>query len=113
MKEDDFLDAGRVDLSSASPEFGNMRVANRAINEAPELQMHEAFGIGKINRLTVYGFDHLRRQSVARLEFHADFAFFAVVDTELGGLSMPCSRRLNGSGSGRDDVPIISVAFDM
>jgi len=39
MKNDHFL--GSFDLSRALPEFGDMRVANRAVDEAPELQMHE------------------------------------------------------------------------
>jgi len=42
MKHDHFLDAGSFGLSCAPPEFGDVRVANRAINEAPELQMDEA-----------------------------------------------------------------------
>jgi hypothetical protein len=41
MKHDHFFDAGSFDLSRALPEFGDMRVANRAI-EAPELQMDKA-----------------------------------------------------------------------
>jgi hypothetical protein len=37
MKHDHFLYAGSFDLSSTFPEFGDMSIANRAINEAPEL----------------------------------------------------------------------------
>jgi hypothetical protein len=42
MEHDYFLDASRFDLWCALPEFGDMRVANRAINKAPELQMDGA-----------------------------------------------------------------------
>src|SRR5215471_14021895 len=70
MKHDHFLDAGSFGLSCAPPEFGDVRVANRAINEAPELQMDEALCIGEIYGLSGHGFHHRRRQHVSWLEFH-------------------------------------------
>jgi hypothetical protein len=65
MKQDHFLDAGSFDLSRALPEFGDMRVANRAINEAPELQMDKALCIGEVYGLPGHGFHHRRRQHVS------------------------------------------------
>jgi hypothetical protein len=70
MKHDHFLDAGSFGLSCAPPEFGDVRVANRAINEAPELQMDEALCIGEVYGLPGHGFHHRRRQHVSWLEFH-------------------------------------------
>ena len=65
MKHDHFLDAGSFDLSLALPEFGDMRVANRAIDEAPELQMDEALCIGEVDGLPGHGFHHGRRQHIS------------------------------------------------
>src|SRR5215472_16933159 len=70
MKHDHFLDAGSFGLSCAPPEFGDVRVANRAINEAPELQMDKMLWIGEVYGLTGHGFHHRRRQHVSWLEFH-------------------------------------------
>src|SRR5215471_16174557 len=70
MKHDHFLDAGSFGLSCAPPEFGDVRVADRAINEAAELQMDEALCIGEVYGLTRHGFHHRRRQHVSWLEFH-------------------------------------------
>ena len=53
MKHDHFLDAGSFGLPCAPPEFGDVRVANRAINKAPELQMDEALCIGEVYSLPV------------------------------------------------------------
>jgi hypothetical protein len=48
-----------------------MRVANRAINEAPELQMDKALCTGEVYGLPGHGFHRRRRQHVSRLEFHS------------------------------------------
>jgi hypothetical protein len=80
MKHDHFLDAGSFGLPCAPPEFGDMRVANRAINKAPELQMDEALCIGEVYGLPGHRFHNRRRQYVSRLEFHG-FAFvLAILD---------------------------------
>jgi hypothetical protein len=73
MKYDYLLDAGRFDLSCALPEFADVRVANRAIDEAPELEVDEALWIGKAYSLPGHGFHFRRRQHVSRLEFHGSF----------------------------------------
>ena len=65
MKHDHFLDSGSFDLSRAPPEIGDMRVANRAINEAPELEMNKALCPGESNGLPGHGFHHRRRQYVS------------------------------------------------
>src|SRR6516162_968559 len=70
MKHDHFLDAGSFDLARAPSGFGDVRIANRAVNEAPELQMDEAFCIGEVYGLPGHGFHHRRRQHVSWLEFH-------------------------------------------
>src|SRR5215467_3089330 len=70
MKHDHFLDAGSFGLSCAPPEFGDVRVANRAINEAPELQMDEALWIREVYGLPGHGFHHRRPQHVSWFEFH-------------------------------------------
>src|SRR6202007_1960801 len=70
MKHDHFLDAGSFGLSCAPLEFGDVRVANRAINEASELQMDEALWIGKVYGLPSHGFHHRSRQHVSWVEFH-------------------------------------------
>src|SRR5258708_2318490 len=78
MKHDHFLDAGSLGLSCAPPEFGDVRVANRAINEPPELQMAEALRIGEVYDLPGHGFHHHRRQHVSWLEFHAARCFIGM-----------------------------------
>jgi hypothetical protein len=70
MKHDHFLDAGSFGLSCAPFEFGDVRVANRTINEAPKLKMDEALWIGEIYGLPGHGFHHRRWQYVSWLEFH-------------------------------------------
>jgi len=45
--------------------FGNMRVANWAIDEAPELQMDEVLRIGEAYGIAGHSYHHLRRQGVA------------------------------------------------
>jgi len=70
MKHDHFLDAGSFDLSRAPPGFGDVRVANRPINEAPELQMDEALCIGEVYGLPSRGLHRRPRQHVSWLEFH-------------------------------------------
>src|SRR5882757_8683032 len=70
MKHDHFLDAGSFGLSCAPPEFGDVCVADRAINEAPELQMDDPLRIGEVYSLPGHGFHHRRRQHVSWLEFH-------------------------------------------
>src|SRR5690348_3693168 len=51
-------------------EFGDMRVANRAIDEAPELQMDQALCIGEVYGLPGHGLHHRPRQHVSWREFH-------------------------------------------
>jgi hypothetical protein len=68
----DAIDFGD-DLSCALPEFGDVRVANRAINEAPELEVAQALWIGKAYGFPIHGFHFRRRQQVSRLEFHGSF----------------------------------------
>ena len=81
MKHDHFLDAGSLDFSCALPEFGDMRVANRAINEAPELQVDEALQIGEAYGLAGHGFHQRGRQHVSWLEFHGlSLLAFAALD---------------------------------
>src|SRR5260221_6355069 len=81
MKHDHFLDAGSFNLSCALPEFGDMRVANRAINKAPELQMDEALRIGEVYGLPGHGFHHRGRQHVSWLEVHGlSLLTFAILD---------------------------------
>src|SRR5215471_2879572 len=70
MKHDHFLDAGSFGLSCAPLEFGDVRVANRAINEAPELQMDEARWIGEVYGFPGHRFHHCGRQHVSWIEFH-------------------------------------------
>jgi hypothetical protein len=60
MKHDHFLDAGSFGLSCAPLEFGEVRVANRAINEAPELQMDEALWIGEVTAPVSYSTTSIR-----------------------------------------------------
>ena len=81
MKHDHFLDASSFDLSCALPEFGDMRVANRAIHEAPELQVDKALRIGELYDLPGHGLHHRRRQHVSWLEFHVhSLLAFAILD---------------------------------
>jgi hypothetical protein len=78
MKHDHFLDAGSTDLSRALSEFSNMRIANRAINESPELQMDRAPCIGEVDGFPGNGFHHRRRQQVSWIEFHGFLPRFAL-----------------------------------
>jgi hypothetical protein len=57
-----------------------MRVANRAINEAPELQMDKALCTGEVYSLPGHGFHHGRRQHVSWLEFHGFPPALAILD---------------------------------
>ena len=65
MKDDHLFDTRRFDLVSTPAHFGNVRVADRAVHEAPELQMDETVRVGKLDRLTGDGLQSCRRNIIA------------------------------------------------
>src|SRR5262249_24381593 len=71
VKDDHFLDARRFDLASTPAQLGNVRIADRAVHEPPELQMDETLGVGELDRLAGDGFQSRSPNSIAWLEFHA------------------------------------------
>jgi hypothetical protein len=73
MKHDHFFDASSFDFCRALLEFRDVRVANRAINETPELQMNKALRIGNVYGLPRHGFHQRRRQLISWFEFHGHF----------------------------------------
>jgi len=91
MKHDHFFDAGSFGLSCASLEFGDVRVANRAINEAPELQMDKALYVGELYGLPGHGFHHRGRVHVSWLEFHHYIGGFSGA----GGMLVLGNRKLD------------------
>jgi len=65
VKDDHFFDAGCFDLSSTTTQLGQMRVADRTVDEAAELQMDEAVRVGELDRLTGDGFQSCCRNKIA------------------------------------------------
>ena len=80
IRHDRFLD-GSFDLSRALPELPDMRVVNRVINEAQELQMDKTLRTGEDYGLPGHGFHHRGWQHVSWLEFHGlSLLAFAILD---------------------------------
>src|SRR5579859_3795445 len=65
VKDDHLFDTRRFDFASTPAHFGYVRVADRAVHEAPELQMHEQVRIGQVDQLTGDGFQSCRRKNIA------------------------------------------------
>jgi hypothetical protein len=70
VKDDHLFDARRFDLASTPAELGNVRVADRAVHEPPELQMDETVGVGELDRPAGHGFQSCSRNNIAWFEFH-------------------------------------------
>src|SRR5438132_9320496 len=70
VKDDHLFDARRFDLASTPAQRGNVRVADRAVHEPPELQMDEAVRVGELDRLARDGFQSCSRNNIAWFEFH-------------------------------------------
>src|SRR5947209_7227012 len=70
MKDDDLLDTSCLDLSHTFLEFSDVRVTDRAIDEAPELEVEQALWVGKADGFSRYRFHFRDRQRVSRLECH-------------------------------------------
>src|SRR5437870_13360429 len=70
VKDDHLFDARRFDPASAPAHLGNVRVADRAVHEPPELQMDEAVRVGELDRLARDGFQSCSRNNIAWFEFH-------------------------------------------
>src|SRR5262249_50790879 len=75
VKDDHLFDTCRVDLASTSAQLSNVRVANRAVHEPPELQMDEAVRMGEFDRLAGEEFQSSSRNNVACFNFHAFRSF--------------------------------------
>jgi len=71
VKDDHLFDARRFDLASTSAQLRDMRIANRAVHEPPELQMDETVRVGELDRLAGDGFQSCSRSHIAWFEFHA------------------------------------------
>src|SRR5215510_13546828 len=70
VKDDYLFDTRRFDLASTPAQLGNVRVANRAVHEPPELQMDETVRVGELDRLAGDGFQSSSRNNIAWFEFH-------------------------------------------
>src|SRR5438270_11866964 len=69
-KDDHLFDARRFELVSTPAQLGNVRVADRAVHEPPELQMDETVRVGELDRLAGDGFQSCSRNNIAWSEFH-------------------------------------------
>src|SRR5437879_375026 len=70
VKDDHLFDARRFDLASTPAHLSNVRVADRAVHEPPELQVDETVRVGEIDRLAGDGFQSCSRNNIAWFEFH-------------------------------------------
>src|SRR5258708_39999765 len=70
VKNDHLFDARRFDLASTPAQLGNVRVADRAVHEPPELQMDETVRVGEFDPLAGDGFQTCSRNNIAWFEFH-------------------------------------------
>src|SRR5438128_2742102 len=70
VKDDHLIDARRFDLVSTPAQLGNVRVADRAVHEPPELQMDETVRVGELDRPAGDGFQSCSRNNIAWFEFH-------------------------------------------
>src|SRR5438874_13842264 len=70
VKDDHLFDARRFDLVSTPAQLGNVRVADRAVHEPPELQMDETVRVGELDRPAGDGFQSCSRNNIAWFEFH-------------------------------------------
>jgi len=69
MEDDDLFDTRRLDLASASAQLSDMRIADWAIHEPPELQMDETVRGRDLDRLASDRFQSCSRNDVACFEF--------------------------------------------
>src|SRR5258707_11559989 len=65
MKDDPLFDARRFDLASTPAQLGDVRVADRAVHEPPELQMDETVRVGELDRLAGDGFQSCSWKNIA------------------------------------------------
>src|SRR3989442_5372135 len=70
VKDDHLFDACRFDLVSTPAQLGNVRVADRAVHEPPELQMDETVRVGELDRPAGDGFQSCSRRDIAWVDFH-------------------------------------------
>src|SRR5258708_17472993 len=70
VKDDHLFDARRFDLASTPAQLSNVRVADRAVHEPPELQMDETVRVGELDRLARDGLQSSSRNNVSWFEFH-------------------------------------------
>src|SRR6266481_1916185 len=70
VKDDHLFDAPRFYLASTPAQLSNVRVADRAVHEPPELQMDETVRVGEHDRLAGDGFQSCSRNNFAWFEFH-------------------------------------------
>ena len=62
------------ELASTPAQLGNVRVADWAVHEPPELQMDETVRVGELDRLTGDGLQSCSRNNIAWFEFHVYFS---------------------------------------
>src|SRR5207245_9996092 len=69
-KDDHHFDARRFALASTPAHLSNVRVADRAVHETPELKVDEKVRVGEIDGLAGDGFQSCRCKILACVEIH-------------------------------------------